>query len=199
VRIVGNVIVDPVNSLPQDPRLIAANTYPSHAITKTLAQTITVFPLSTSFSYPSTQQGGPSVTALVQSSDQSWGSANLQQPQRQESDPKGPLAVAVAIDAGGSSGAAPAGTNSARIVLLGSADLISNNSLQQVIGNQTLFLNAANWVAEQDNLIDIRPPDTKPRTMTLIGWQLNLVAVSSVVLLPLAILAAGAAVWWVRR
>jgi ABC-type uncharacterized transport system involved in gliding motility auxiliary subunit len=199
VRIVGNVIVDPVNSLPQDPRLIAANTYPSHAITKTLAQTITVFPLSTSFSYPSTQQGGPSVTALVQSSDQSWGSANLQQPQRQDSDPKGPLAVAVAIDAGGSSGAAPAGTNSARIVLLGSADLISNNSLQQVIGNQTLFLNAANWVAEQDNLIDIRPPDTKPRTMTLIGWQLNLVAVSSVVLLPLAILAAGAAVWWVRR
>jgi ABC-type uncharacterized transport system involved in gliding motility auxiliary subunit len=140
------------------------------------------------------------VTALAQSSDQSWGSANLQQPQRQDADPKGPLALAVAVDANASSGAAAVqGTNAARIVLIGTPDLISNNSLQQVLGNQTLFLNAANWVAEQDNLIDIRPPDTTPRTLALIGWQLNLIAVSSVVLLPLAILAAGAAVWWTRR
>ena len=32
-------------------------------------------------------------------------------------------------------------------MLIGSPDLISNNSLQQVPGNQTLFLNSANWVA----------------------------------------------------
>ena len=106
----------------------------------------------------------------------------------------------MAVDSGASSSTGPPGaTNSARIVLIGSPDLISNNSLQQVLGNQTLFLDAANWVAEQDNLIDIRPPDTTPRTLALIGWQLNLIAVSSVVLLPLAILAAGAAVWWTRR
>jgi ABC-type uncharacterized transport system involved in gliding motility auxiliary subunit len=198
VRVAGNVIVDPVMSAPQDPRIIAANNYGSHAITKSMAQTLTFFPLATSISYPSPQPGGPTVTALAQSSDQSWGSANLQQPQRQESDPRGPLALAVAVDTGGTHSAA-AGVNSARIVLIGSPDLISNNSLQQVIGNQTLFLNAANWVAEQDNLIDVRPPDTKPRTLAVIGWQLNLIAISSVVLLPLAILAAGAAVWWVRR
>jgi ABC-type uncharacterized transport system involved in gliding motility auxiliary subunit len=199
VGFAGNVIVDPVMSAPQDPRIIAANSYGSHAITKNLSQTLTFFPLATSISYPTGQQGGASATALAQSSDQSWASANLQQPQRQDSDPKGPLALAVAIDTAASAGSAPAGTNSARIVLIGSPDLISNNSLQQVLGNQTLFLDAANWVAEQDNLIDIRPPDATPRTLALIGWQLNLIAVSSVVLLPLAILAAGAAVWWTRR
>ena len=43
------------------------------------------------------------------------------------------------MDAGSSSGAS--GGNGARLVLIGSPDLISNNSLQQVPGNETLFLN----------------------------------------------------------
>src|SRR6266567_1341629 len=200
VSFAGNVIIDPVMSAPQDPRIIAVNSYPSHAITKDLSQTLTFFPLATSISYPSASPGGFTVTPLAQSSDQSWGNTNLQQPQKQDSDPKGPLALAVSVEKSASStSAATPGTTSSRLVLISSPDLISNNSLQQVIGNETLFLNSANWVAEQDNLIDVRAPDTTPRNVTLIGWQQNLVALSSVVLLPLAILAAGAAVWWTRR
>jgi ABC-type uncharacterized transport system involved in gliding motility auxiliary subunit len=84
-------------------------------------------------------------------------------------------------------------------VLIGSPDLISNNSLQQVPGNQTLFLNSSNWVAQEDNLINVRPPDNTPRTLVLTGSQMNLVAYSSFLFLPLAVLAAGAAVWWTRR
>jgi hypothetical protein len=48
-------------------------------------------------------------------------------------------------------------------------------------------------------VIDIRPPDTTPRQLSLIGWQMNLIGVVSAILLPLAILAAGASVWWTRR
>ena len=203
VSISGNVIVDPIMSAPQDPRIVAVTSYGSHPITKDLSQQLTFFPLATSINVPAASQTTPSVVALAKSSDQSWGSANLQQPQRQDSDPKGPLTLAVAVDRGGSSGASStsssSGTNSSRIVIFGSPDLVSNTALQQVPGNQTLFLNAADWVAQQDNLINIRPPDTTPRTMALIGWQMNLIGVSSIVLLPLAILAAGAAVWWTRR
>jgi ABC-type uncharacterized transport system involved in gliding motility auxiliary subunit len=142
---------------------------------------------------------------LAQTSNQSWGNTNPQQVQKQDSDPQGPLAIAVAIDTGAPSssatGAAPATSspNSSRLVLIGSPDLISNNSLQQVPGNQTLFLNSINWVAEQDNLIDVRAPDTTPRTLVLTGQQMNLVAYSSFLFLPLAVLVAGAAVWWTRR
>jgi ABC-type uncharacterized transport system involved in gliding motility auxiliary subunit len=136
------------------------------------------------------------VTPLAQSSDQSWANTNPQQIQQQPSDPKGPLALAVAIDAGSSSGASGGG---ARLVLIGSPDLISNNSLQQVPGNETLFLNATNWVAEEDNLINIRAPETTPRTLVLTGTQMNLIAYTSFLFLPLAVLAAGAAVWWTRR
>ena len=205
VSVAGNVIVDPVMSAPQDPRIVAVTTYGTHPITKDLNQTLSFFPLTTSINAPGAGQSTPSVVALAKSSDQSWGSSNLQQPQRQDSDPKGPLTIAVAVDLGSSSGATstastpPSGSNTSRLVIFGSPDLVSNTALQQVPGNQTLFLNAADWVAEQDNLINIRPPDTAPRPMTLIGWQMNLIAVSSVVLLPLAILAAGAAVWWTRR
>src|SRR5205807_6350978 len=130
---------------------------------------------------------------------------NPQQLQKQDSDAKGPLALAVAIDAGSGStpttpGAPPTGGSSgARIVLIGSPDLISNNSLQQVPGNQTLFLNSANWVAEEDNLINVRAPDNTPRTLVLTGTQMNMIAYSSFLFLPLAVLAAGAAVWWTRR
>jgi ABC-type uncharacterized transport system involved in gliding motility auxiliary subunit len=85
------------------------------------------------------------------------------------------------------------------MVLIGSPDLISNNSLQQVPGNETLFENSVNWVAQEDNLINIRVPDTTPRTMVLTSAQMNLVAYSSFLFLPLAVLAAGAAVWWTRR
>ena len=84
-------------------------------------------------------------------------------------------------------------------MLIGSPDLISNNSLQQVPGNQTLFLNSANWVAEEDNLIDVRAPDTISRTVILTAPQMNLVAYSSFLFLPLAVLVAGAVVWWIRR
>ena len=111
--------------------------------------------------------------------------------------------MAVAVDAGAGPPTPHRQTtstpNSARLVLIGSPELISNNSLQQVPGNQTLFLNSVNWVAQQDNLIDVRAPDTTPRTVVLTGPQMNLVAYSSFLFLPLAVLAAGAAVWWTRR
>jgi hypothetical protein len=48
-------------------------------------------------------------------------------------------------------------------------------------------------------LIDIRAPDTTPRNMVLTGPQMDLVRNTSLIFLPLAVLAAGAAVWWTRR
>ncbi|HEX8966892.1 MAG TPA: hypothetical protein VF937_03365, partial [Chloroflexota bacterium] len=201
----GNVVVDPGKSVPQDPRVVVIDSYGTHAITRDLRE-LTYFPLTSNITYPSTPPSGISVTPLAQSSNQSWGNTNPQQIQQQSTDPKGPLALAVAIDAGASSAGTPPGApsppptpNAPRIVLFASPDLVSNNALQQVPGNETLFENAANWVAEEDNLINVRVPDTTPRTLVLTGSQMNLIAYSSFLFLPLAVLAAGAAVWWTRR
>jgi ABC-type uncharacterized transport system involved in gliding motility auxiliary subunit len=205
VAFTGNVVVDPTKSVPQDPRVVVVDSYGTHTITQDLRD-LTFFPLTTNITYPSPAPSGITITPLAQSSPQSWGNTNQQQIQQQPNDPKGPLALALAIDAGASntpptaSGATPTPTpNAARLVLIGSPDLISDNSLQQVPGNETLFLNAANWVVAEDNLIDVRVPQTTPRTLVLTGSQMNLIAYSSFLFLPLAVLAAGAAVWWTRR
>jgi ABC-type uncharacterized transport system involved in gliding motility auxiliary subunit len=192
----GNVVIDPTKSVPQDPRVVVVDGYGTHAVTQDLRD-LTFFPLTTNITYPSSPPQGLTITPLAQSTNASWGNTNPQQIQQQPSDPKGPLALAVVVDAGSAGSATSSG--GARLVLIGSPDLISNNSLQQVPGNQTLFLNSANWVAQQDNLINIRVPETTPRTLVLTGSQMNLIAYSSFLFLPLAVLAAGAAVWWTRR
>src|SRR4029077_16342079 len=99
VSFAGNLVIDPTKGLPQDPRVVVVDSYGTHAITKDLRD-LSFFPASTSITYPSTPAGGITVSALAQSSDQSWGNTNPQQLQRQDSDPKGPLALVVAVDAG---------------------------------------------------------------------------------------------------
>lgn len=209
VSFAGDLVIDPAKSVPQDPRVVVVDSYGTHAITSGLRD-LSFFPAATSITYPKAPPSGETVTPLAQSTDQSWGNTNPTQIQKQDSDNKGPLALAVAVDMGASSTPPPSSpgappppstgtTNGARLVLIGSPDLISNNSLQQVPGNQTLFLNSANWVAEEDNLIDVRAPDTTPRMVVLTAPQMNLVAYSSFLFLPLAVLLAGAVVWWVRR
>jgi ABC-type uncharacterized transport system involved in gliding motility auxiliary subunit len=87
------------------------------------------------------------------------------------------------------------------VVIFGDADFVSNqiNQLPIQSNNRDLFLNAANWLAEQEDLINVRARPTETRQMLLQGWQSNLIFYSSVLFLPLAVLAAGVAVWWSRR
>ncbi|MBV9170239.1 MAG: GldG family protein [Chloroflexi bacterium] len=206
VAFTGNLVVDPQNGLPQDPRVVVVDSYGQHEITQNMRD-LTFFPASTNITYPSQPTGGASIVALAQSSNRSWGNTNTQQIQQQQSDPTGPLALAVAVDStppSNPNGPAPTPTPGSapgnRLVLIGSPDLVSNNALQQVPGNETFFENSANWVANQDTLINVRPPDTSnTHSMVLTGPQMNLVAYSSFLFLPLAVLAAGAAVWWTRR
>jgi ABC-type uncharacterized transport system involved in gliding motility auxiliary subunit len=198
------LVVDPSQAYFQDARVPVVDKYGSHAITKDL-RLQTFYPAVGSITVPSASTGDATVVALAQSSDQSWGNTNLQQIQRTDSDPKGPLPLAVAIEANAAGApatgaqAGPNATHGARIVVIATANLVANRFLAVSSGNQDLFLDSANWLADQDNLIDIRAPETVSRTMLLTGPQINLVKFSSFLFLPLAVLAAGAAVWWSRR
>jgi ABC-type uncharacterized transport system involved in gliding motility auxiliary subunit len=203
----GAIVVDPSQPFLNDPRVPVVDAYGSHAITKDL-RLATFYPATAPITIPSGSTGDATVVALARSSDQSWGNTNQQQIQKQDSDPKGPLPLAVAIEANapGSSGSNPASTGQstatpggARIVVIGTPNLVANRFLSVSSGNQDLFLDSANWLASEDNLIDVRAPDTVSRTMLLTGPQINLVKFSSFLFLPLAVLAAGAAVWWTRR
>jgi ABC-type uncharacterized transport system involved in gliding motility auxiliary subunit len=87
---------------------------------------------------------------------------------------------------------------SGRMVVLGDSDFI-NNTYLNISGNRDFFLNTINWLAEEEDLISIRPKSDTPRTISLTAGQMRAVFYLSVVLLPVLAAITGTIVWFRRR
>ena len=98
-----------------------------------------------------------------------------------DDDKKGPVSLAAAVSAPASATPPPpaeprrrTATRRSRskrgIVAIGDSDFASNGALG-VQGNRDLFLNTINWLAQQENLIAIRPRDPEDRRITLTADQ----------------------------
>jgi ABC-type uncharacterized transport system involved in gliding motility auxiliary subunit len=81
---------------------------------------------------------------------------------------------------------------------MGDSDFVSN-AVMGTPGNRDLFLNAVNWVAQQENLIAIRPKQAGDRRVTMTEDQQRRVLLLSVLGLPLAVAALGVWTWSRRR
>ena len=66
----------------------------------------------------------------------------------------------------GKTPAADAPKPETRVAAIGDSDFASNGWLG-IQGNQDLFLNTVGWLAQQENLISIRPRDPEDRRLTL--------------------------------
>ncbi|MEE2964672.1 MAG: hypothetical protein VX427_11075, partial [Acidobacteriota bacterium] len=66
-------------------------------------------------------------------------------------------------------------------------------------GNRDLFLNTISWLAQQENLIAIRPREPDDRRLTLTADQQRRVFWLSLLFIPAAALGAGVYTWWRRR
>jgi len=85
-----------------------------------------------------------------------------------------------------------------RVVAVGDADFASN-SLLGFQGNQDLFLNVVAWLAEDVDLISIRPKEPENQSLFLSRQKQQMVAWVSLVILPLVFVIAGVVTWWRRR
>ena len=85
-----------------------------------------------------------------------------------------------------------------RIVVFGDSDFVANSALG-ISGNRDLFLNTVNWLAQQENLIAIRPKDPDDRRITLTADQQRRILVLAIFIIPGLILLAGVQTWWRRR
>jgi WD40 repeat protein len=133
------------------------------------------------------------VTPLVQTSTQSWGETNpVAGATLDEADLPGPLSLAVSSEdmVGGG-----------RLVVIGDADFASNGALQQeAFGNIDLFVNAANWLSEEEELLNLRPRSTGFRTFEHLSDPIvALIGLSGACLLPIVVGMAGVLVWVQRR
>lgn len=181
-------------------------TYGPSPITAKLSGLALVFPAGLrSVAVSEAPPAGVSETKLVDTGDQVWGETDFEGIRQylqdggnpadhfgydEGADLPGPLTVA----------ASAADSNSAgRVVLIGDSDFIAQRNFE-AYGNGDFFLGSVNWAAEQEALISLTPKSQTNRVIVPPTAQTSrLIFLGTVVLLPLAVLLAGAAVWWQRR
>jgi ABC-type uncharacterized transport system involved in gliding motility auxiliary subunit len=122
----------------------------------------------------------------------------------------GPVALGAAVSAAAEAPPAPAPPAEgqppaedapkpeARLAVIGDSDFVSNGMLG-FQGNRDFFLNAANWLALQENLIAIRPKAPDDRRITVTEDQHSRIRMISLFLIPGLLFAAGVRTWWRRR
>jgi len=109
---------------------------------------------------------------------------------------RGPVTVAAAVHADLEE--LKWGKGDARMVVLGSADVIDNQYIANFF-NRDLLVNSVNWLAGDEGGISIRPRALRASRFRLTVDQFQIVFALSVLLLPELLLIAGIAVWWSRR
>ena len=85
-----------------------------------------------------------------------------------------------------------------RVVAIGDADF-ATNALLGFQGNQDFFLNTVAWLAEDTDLISIRPKEPEDQAMFLSRQVQQNVAWLALVILPGLFVVAGVVSWWRRR
>lgn len=86
----------------------------------------------------------------------------------------------------------------ARIAVFGDSDFASN-SYFNVQGNGDIFMNTISWLAEEEDLISVRPKDPEDRRLNLTAKQSRILLYVGVILLPVLIFATGIFVYTKRK
>jgi ABC-type uncharacterized transport system involved in gliding motility auxiliary subunit len=92
----------------------------------------------------------------------------------------------------------PVKSAKARIVVAGSS-LLAANKYFKLQGNGDLFMNSVSWLAEDENLIAIRPKSSKSQPIVLTGNESLVILAVPVVLVPLSWIIVGVVVYLYRR
>jgi ABC-type uncharacterized transport system involved in gliding motility auxiliary subunit len=128
-------------------------------------------------------------------------------PEPDKGDVQGPISLAVAVSAPVEGAAAPPPTEGqdanpnkpeTRLVVVGDSDFAAN-SVAGTAGNSDMFLNIVNWLAQQDDLISVRPRSPEDRRVTMTAFQDRAILWFTMAILPGLIFLAGVQTWWRRR
>ena len=81
---------------------------------------------------------------------------------------------------------------------MGDSDFASNQAIN-IPGNRDITLNMANWLAQQEDLIAIRPKDPDNRPITMTADQGTIVFWTTFAIVPLLLFANAIRIWWKKR
>jgi ABC-type uncharacterized transport system involved in gliding motility auxiliary subunit len=141
---------------------------------------------------------GAVYNSVVQTSSNSWGESSWEELMQPEMFPQydegedlaGPIDIGVTLEDSQS------GT---RLVLFGDANFCMNMASQD-LGNADLFINALNWLIEDEELISIRPQEDVERFVIIRSFLVrNALFAVLVVLIPLTVVGIGVLVFVARK
>jgi ABC-type uncharacterized transport system involved in gliding motility auxiliary subunit len=199
IQVRNDIVVDPASSLLGDVASPMVNNYGWSPITKDLRASA-IFPLARSLAADQKLPEGVTLVQFAQTGPDSWGETDLTSTQVSfdpAKDVKGPLTLGLSVEVAHSAGGITTAPT-ARLVVYGDSDFASN-ALASALANLDLFANSVNWLAQDESLISIRAKPPTNRMLSMTSSEQILALISSLVFLPLAVLLAGAVVWWRRR
>jgi ABC-type uncharacterized transport system involved in gliding motility auxiliary subunit len=171
--------------------------YGESPITRSFSGSMTFFPLARTVSIADKNKSVPEDVELLKTSARSFTIPNLNVKEVQF-DPKtaGPLSLGVSAERKNPPG--ENGPKGGHLVVIGNSEFAANKwaGLQR---NGDLFMNTVNWLAQDVDLISIRPKSPTNRRVTFTETQQRELTWFSLLLLPGIVILSGVYIWWKRR
>jgi len=208
VELGDNIVIDPMSKLfGGDFAAPVVNQYSAHDITSEFVLP-TIFPIIQSVKAIPTSK--IETVELLKTSTNSWGESNFESGAIKfdtDTDLKGPVSVAVvatkilrseAHDENEEAHEQELKQLKATLVVIGDSDF-SNNRYINFSGNGDFFLNTVSWLAEEENLISIRPKEKRNSPIHLTSSWGSAIFVLGVLIFPGIVAGTGIRIWWRRR
>jgi ABC-type uncharacterized transport system involved in gliding motility auxiliary subunit len=186
---IPGIVIDPsAQEMDAPPNWTLGAGYPPHAVTRDF-DLITVFPYARALTIEPKDSWEKHM--LVEGAARGWVSENSASKRFDKNrDIPGPVELAVTLQRS-------MNEREQRVIVVGNGAFLAN-AYSGNGGNLDLGINMVNWLANEEQLITVQPHAAKDGAISLSKRQLIVISVSFLVLLPLALSAAG--IWsWRRR
>jgi ABC-type uncharacterized transport system involved in gliding motility auxiliary subunit len=209
---VGNDLVVDASPIGQffgaGPIIPLVSQYEAHAITEGFGM-MTFYPQTRSVAKMEEVPTGLTVTEVAKTSAQSWGEVDPITDGEvgfdETRDIEGPVAIFTVAEKTADNpnqveDKYGVGTSDVktRLAVIGDSDFATNAHFQNQ-GNGNLFMNTINWLAEEEDLISVRPKDPEDRRLSLTQKQSRTILYLGVLMLPLLIFVTGIFVYTKRK
>jgi ABC-type uncharacterized transport system involved in gliding motility auxiliary subunit len=165
--------------------------YGESPITKNLQGGMTFFELARTVSIADKAKSDPQAVELLKTSERSFWIPKLVREVQFDPKTAGPLSLGVAASR-------TAGDKGARLVVIGNSAFAEDQWLGMQ-HNGDLFFNTIDWLAQDENLISIRPKPATARHITLTEGQMAALQWFELLFLPGFVILVGVSIWWKHR
>ncbi len=197
IKMVDNIVVDAsgVGQLfGMGPEIPLVSAYEDHEIFKDF-NIMTFYPRARSVETSTEGEGDFTTKILFRTTPSSWAESdylNKRVEFNADKDIKGPISLAVV------STKTVRENKKAQVMVVGDSDFATNAYIRNS-GNYDLFLNMINWMAEEEDLITIRPKEIDDRRVNLTQKDSKMILYLCVIALPLMVVIGGVVVYFKRR